>query len=65
MPLCLQSLKFKLENWKHANIYTNAKTMNYELKRLELAIMNVFMYLLVLIIGKSKGSLCPQGMCSI
>jgi hypothetical protein len=35
-------------------IYTNAKTMNYELKRLELAIMNVFMYLLVLIIGKSK-----------
>ena len=35
-------------------IYTNAKTMNYELKRSELAIMNVFMYLLVLIIGKSK-----------
>ena len=35
-------------------IYTNAKAMNYELKRLELAIMNVFMYLLVLIIGKSK-----------
>jgi hypothetical protein len=37
-------------------IYTNAKTMNYlyELNRLELAIMNVFMYLLVLIIGKSK-----------
>ena len=35
-------------------IYSNAKTMNYELKRLELAIMNVFMYLLVLIIGKSK-----------
>ena len=28
--------------------------MNYELKRLELAIMNLFMYLLVLIIGKSK-----------
>jgi hypothetical protein len=28
--------------------------MNYELKRLELAIMNVFMYLLDLIIGKSK-----------
>jgi hypothetical protein len=28
--------------------------MNNELKRLELAIMNVFMYLLVLIIGKSK-----------
>jgi hypothetical protein len=31
-----------------------AKTMNYELKHLELAIMNVFMYLLVLIIGKAK-----------
>ena len=45
------NLNLKIGNMQ---MYTNAKTMNYELKRLELATMNVFMYLLVLIIGKSK-----------
>ena len=60
--------KLKILNLKIGNmqIYTNAKTMNYELhKTFRTCDYECVHVSISLNYWKVKGSLCPQGMCSI